>query len=197
MKAFLSYSSEDKILGKKIYRWLRNQAVSVWFDRIELGPADSLIAKIEEGITKSDYLIVLITENSKRSHWVKKEISIALKSEKDLTGPKIIAVLVDKSRIPRRLSKNIYTTSDDEDFRGIVPALFRDSYILDITMCPENLDLDQATLIESLEEYYRSRFIEVHVRIDNRDFNRKLNKIIERVSQTKLPIDLIDLVKER
>jgi predicted nucleotide-binding protein len=72
MKAFLSYSSEDKILGKKIYRWLRNQAVSVWYDRIELRPADSLIAKIEEGITNSDYLIVLITENSKRSHWVKK-----------------------------------------------------------------------------------------------------------------------------
>jgi hypothetical protein len=163
MKAFLSYSSEDKILGKKIYRWLRNQAVSVWYDRIELRPADSLIAKIEEGITNSDYLIVLITENSKRSHWVKKEISIALKSEKDLTGPKIVAVLVDKSCIPRRLSKNIYISirNDDEDFPDIVPALFRDSYILDITMCPENLDLDQATLIESLEEYYRSRFTNI------------------------------------
>jgi len=163
MKAFLSYSSEDKILGKKIYRWLRNQAVSVWYDRIELRPADSLIAKIEEGITNSDYLIVLITENSKRSHWVKKEIPIALKSEKDLTGPKNVAVLVDKSRIPRRLSKNIYISirNDDEDFPDIVPALFRDSYILDITMCPENLDLDQATLIESLEEYYRSRFTNI------------------------------------
>lgn len=64
-------------------------------------------------------------------------------------------------------------------------------------MCPENLDLDQATLIESLEEYYRSRFIEVHVRIDNRDFNRKLNKIIETIQQTNFPVDLIDLVKER
>jgi hypothetical protein len=77
-KVFLSHSSADNILAKRICRELRDQAVSVWFDRIELKPGDSLTSKIPQGIGNADALLVLVTESSKSSRWVEKEISIAL-----------------------------------------------------------------------------------------------------------------------
>ncbi len=60
MRAFLSHSSIDKPLATKIFRVLRDQAVAVWFDRLEMRPGDSLMTCIAEGIAKSDYVIVLV-----------------------------------------------------------------------------------------------------------------------------------------
>jgi len=90
MRAFLSHSSADRDLATTIYRSLRDQALPVWFDRLELQPGDSLLKKIVEGISESDYLLALVTDESKNSAWVEKEITIALTQEIHGTGPKVI-----------------------------------------------------------------------------------------------------------
>ena len=100
MRAFLSHSSADKPLAATIYRSLRDEAVAVWFDRLELRPGDSLLKKIADGISGSDYLLALVTDNSKSSAWVEKEITIALTQEINGKGPKVIPLLLKGCDIP-------------------------------------------------------------------------------------------------
>jgi hypothetical protein len=179
MRAFLSHSCADNPLAKKIYRFLRDQAVSVWFDRIELRPGDSLITKIARGLTDSDILLVLVTENSKKSPWVEKEVAIALAKEVNRTGPKVIPILLKNCEVPTILADKIWIPIDQEGsgFTEIIPAIFRDSYILDLNLRSENLGLDLSNLREDLHEYYRSDFNSIRVRIDNHNFNNKVREI--------------------
>lgn len=189
MRAFLSHSSADNDLAWKIYRWLRDQAVSVWFDRIELRPGDSLLSKIAAGITRANVLLVLVTKSSIRSPWVEKELSIALTQEVQGTGPKVIPLLVKDCEIPTILADKLYISIDKEqsEFDELIPAIFRDSYILDITLHPRNLGLDISNLRENLHEYYRSNFNSIRVRINNHDFNKKVSEIAEKTILLKSP----------
>lgn len=197
MRAFLSHSSVDKPLATKIYRNLRDQAVDVWFDRLEMRAGDSLLAKISEGIGKSEYLLVLVTENSKASAWVEKELSIALTQEINGTGPKVIPLLLRGCEIPTILADKIYV-SIDERGRGIheiFPTIFRDSYILDLRLNAEDLSCDVKTFQEELYEFTRSSFIDLHVRIDNQEFNQKVTSIVEQsAALPDLPPSVVDQI---
>ena len=197
MRAFLSHSSADNVLAKKIYRFLRDQAVSVWFDRVELRPGDSLMAKIASGITSSDILLVLVTENSKKSPWVEKELAIALTKEVNGTGPKVIPILLTSCEIPTILADKIWIPIDQEGagFAEIIPTIFRDSYILDLDLRSENLGLDLSNLKEDLHEYYRSDFNSIRVHIDNHNFNNKVKEIAERAIAIVEPAGFKDQIK--
>src|SRR5690349_908714 len=112
MRAFLSHSSADKPLATKIYRLLRDQAVSIWFDRLEMRPGDSLLKKIASGIHGADCLLVLVTDNSNRSPWVEKEVTIALTREVQNSGPIVIPLLLKGSEIPVVLADKIHIQVD-------------------------------------------------------------------------------------
>jgi len=182
MRAFLSHSSADKPLATAIYRSLRNQAVSIWFDRLELRPGDSLLKGIADGIGNSDCLLVLVTETSNQSRWVEKEVGIALTQEVEGKGPRVIPIVVNGCSVPTMLADKIYV-SVDQDGNGsqeIVPAVFRDSYILDIALTPDTLECDERGLREELYEFTRGKFETLRVRIENRNFNRKVIEIVTR-----------------
>ena len=72
MQVFISYSSVDKIIAKKISNNLKNKGISVWLDESEIRVGESIPEKIEEGINSSDVLCLLISKNSISSNWVKR-----------------------------------------------------------------------------------------------------------------------------
>jgi len=184
MQAFLSHSSDDKALATTIERLLRDEAVAVWFDRLELRPGDSLLKKIGEGISSSDFLLVLVTDNSMRSAWVEKEIEIALTQEINGKGPKVIPLLHKGCEIPAILADKYYVTIDEHanGAREIIPAIFRDSYIFDISLNAEELGYDEQKLQEELYEYTRTKYNNLRVRIDNRNFNAKVMEIVDKAT---------------
>jgi hypothetical protein len=197
MRAFLSHSSADKQLAILIYRALRDQAVDVWFDRLELRAGDSLLTKIAEGIGNAEYLLVLVTENSKVSSWVQKELSIALTQEINGTGPKVIPLLLQGCKIPTILADKLYLQIDERGggISEIFPAIFRDSYILDIRLNVDDLTCDKRTFQEELYEFTRSEFSNLHVRIDNHAFNQKITDIAEQsVALPGTPPPVVDQI---
>lgn len=102
-KAFLSYSHADREIASRIAQELRATGIDVWFDRWEILPGDSLIGKIfEEGVAKADAFIVLLSQTSVQSRWVREELDIAL--VRRIEGvTRIIPVRVDDSEIPQPL----------------------------------------------------------------------------------------------
>jgi hypothetical protein len=99
-KAFLCYSHSDREIAERIATDLRANGIEVWFDKWEILPGDSLIGKIfEEGIGGADAFIVLLSQHSVQSRWVKEELDVAL--IKRIEGvTRVIPVRVDDVQMP-------------------------------------------------------------------------------------------------
>jgi hypothetical protein len=180
MRGFLSHSSADGALARRIFNFLRDQAVSVWFDDVELRPGDSLLLKISAGIEDANFVLGLITRNSVSSAWVQKELSIAISKEMAGEGVSVIPLIVEGCEMPTMLADRFHVRipADEDEFQQIIPALFRDSFIVDI---PLNADLsvDRSLLRKHLYDYTRSKYPSVRVRILNDKFNSRARRIAD------------------
>jgi hypothetical protein len=185
MKAFLSHSSADNVLAQRIFRFLRDQPVSVWFDRVELRPGDSFVSRISSAIDDSDFLFVLVTPTAASSSWVQKEIEQALNHELAGKSITVVALSVDNSPVPAALSDKIFIpiTSGQAEFHELISAVFRDSFILDVPLAG-NLDLQRSAVRTGLYDYIRSRYSLLRARVLNDNFNNKIAHIIGRTTST-------------
>jgi len=79
---FLSHASEDKEAHVlPLARALDNFAITYWLDTVEIGWGDSIVAKLNEGLTASRYVLVFLTENFLRKGWTKRELDAAFAVE--------------------------------------------------------------------------------------------------------------------
>ena len=67
---FISYCCQDREFAQRLVRDLEDREIPVWFDEVELEPGDSIVQKIEAGIDRMDYLIVIMSPASVDSQWV-------------------------------------------------------------------------------------------------------------------------------
>jgi hypothetical protein len=95
---FLSYSSLDKDLVKKIANDLIKSGIRPWLDEIELRKSGGLNLKteIKEAIQrkKKSCMVLFLSENSIKSAWVENEIKWIQKKRK--SGVRIIPILLAK-----------------------------------------------------------------------------------------------------
>jgi hypothetical protein len=70
---FLSHSSADKMLARRLAADLRDAGVKVWFDEWEIETGDSISQRIQDGLRESDFVAVLLTRQSVEHGWVEKE----------------------------------------------------------------------------------------------------------------------------
>lgn len=96
---FLSFSTKDRETALKISDELHRESINVWLDTNELKPGDSFIDRIRDDLSASDYLIVLISKDSVRSHWIKTNTYNAM-ARRDIT---ILPVLISGSEVPSYL----------------------------------------------------------------------------------------------
>jgi predicted esterase len=58
---FLSHSSRDKDLARRIAEDLKSHSIEVWFDEWEIRVGHSISQMIERGLEKADFVAVLLT----------------------------------------------------------------------------------------------------------------------------------------
>ena len=66
---FISHSSHDKEKAIKLTRLLKSHGINYWIDHENILPGDNIMAKIRDGLDKSNVLIFLISKNSSNSPW--------------------------------------------------------------------------------------------------------------------------------
>jgi hypothetical protein len=98
-KVFISYSHKDSAVAETIYNGLRKHGLEVWLDVIALVAGQPLASQIESGLRGSDYYILLISENSNSSAWVKREIALAI-SLADKNKISVLPILLDDAPVP-------------------------------------------------------------------------------------------------
>jgi hypothetical protein len=123
-RVFVSHSSIDKVFVRRLVTELEAHNLQVWFDEHSMGVGDSIVQGISHGLMEADYFIVVLSENSVRSVWVKNELNAALMEEASKKGIVVLPVLIDNCKIPALLSDRIYADFR-KDFELGLQALLR------------------------------------------------------------------------
>ena len=79
---FLSHSWANKEFARKLYDSLIEKGVIVWFDEKQMKPGDKIIGGISKGINTYDKLILICSEASLNSWWIKEELERILEKER-------------------------------------------------------------------------------------------------------------------
>lgn len=108
MTIFISYSHEDAAKVNLLAANMVKRDAHVWVDTWELNVGDSLIQRIQEAITNSDALLVVLSKASVKSEWCKKELSAGLIRELDEKRVLVLPVLLEDCEIPLFLRDKMY-----------------------------------------------------------------------------------------
>lgn len=87
--------------------------ITVWLDKLEMKVGDSLNKKIQQGISQSAWIAVVLSPDSVASPWVEKELNSALTLELEKKDVFILPILWRDCAIPLFLRDKIYA-----DFRS-------------------------------------------------------------------------------
>lgn len=123
---FLSHNSKDKPWVRALAERLMADDVVVWLDEAEINIGDSLIDKIAEGIKEMKFVAAIISNNSVKSSWVQKEISIAM--TKEVAGRKVtvLPLVIDDCELPPSLSDKLYADfTNPDNFEASYEKLLR------------------------------------------------------------------------
>ncbi len=87
---FLSHAFEDKeAIARPLYTALVAEGLSVWFDEAVLKLGDSLRRKIDEGLAKSQYGVVILSPRFLNKQWPQRELD-GLVARETASGEKAI-----------------------------------------------------------------------------------------------------------
>lgn len=123
-KIFLSHSSNDNEFVRRLAKDLKLKGVPIWFDEWELKVGDSLNEKISEGIKESGWLAVILSKQSVKSQWVKKELNAALTKELEKRHVFVLPILIEDCEIPIFLRDKVFADFRD-NYKSGIEALLR------------------------------------------------------------------------
>ena len=97
---FLSHSSKDKSLARRIAEDLQKANIDVWLDKWKILVGDSVTQSIQRGLQEADFVAVLLTKHSVESGWVEKEWQTKVEVEATARKVAILPLKVDDCSIP-------------------------------------------------------------------------------------------------
>jgi uncharacterized protein YjbI with pentapeptide repeats len=102
---FISYSTADVRFAEQLYSDLQDEGIRCWYAPDSLMVGQDIRSRIEEAIQKHAKLVVVLSENSIRSHWVKFEVETALRQERQKSDVNLL--------LPLRIDSAVDTTTAD------------------------------------------------------------------------------------
>jgi hypothetical protein len=78
---FISYSSKDQAFAERLYADLLSKGVRCWYAPHDMRIGDEIRPRIDESIRIHEKLLLVLSESSLASTWVKKEVETAFEQE--------------------------------------------------------------------------------------------------------------------
>ena len=172
-RVFLSYSHEDENVAKIIAERLKNENVDIELPYLlEYKNYESIENYINDAISASDYLIVLLSKASIISNWINLELNMALTKELNSRDITILPVLIGDCTIPVNISKRRFIDLRSNFEKGI------DKLVNQVKLIPEIdfsiLDYYEfENLIIDLLKHLGFKDIEKEFRINDRIYDLK------------------------
>lgn len=99
-KVFISHSHEDESFAERLAGDLHRSEVDVWYDGWDLDIGHDLTVKIQEGISDSDFLAVILSPAAVKSPWVEKEWTTAFDKELQERRVVVLPILYQDCVLP-------------------------------------------------------------------------------------------------
>ncbi len=127
MRVFLSYSAADERFARQLASELSRRGCDVWDPSAEVFPGDNYADQIGQALKQSKAMVVLLSPDSVKSEWVRREIEYAL-GDRNYAG-RLFPVLVRPTEgvpwILRKLQLLRANNNPAEISKRIVSALKR------------------------------------------------------------------------
>lgn len=94
---FISYSSKDEALAKRLHDDLQSNHVRCWFAPEDLKWGERIRTGIDEAIHQHDKLLIVLSKSSVASGWVEREVKTALAKERKEKRTVLFPVRVDNA----------------------------------------------------------------------------------------------------
>jgi hypothetical protein len=91
-----------------LYDVLRRYGHKVFIDQVELAPGDELITRLENALGASQAGILVWSEASRDSDWVRKEYQTMERQATDHSNFRFVPVKLDSSKAPRFAENRIF-----------------------------------------------------------------------------------------
>lgn len=124
-QVFISYSFKDKEFAQHLATDLRKQGIKVWLADEQVKVGDRIIDTIREGISSSQWTIVLLSENSLKSDYTSKELLFALDEEHTRNRPFILPAVISDTELPIQLQDKQYADFRENYNLGLEKILAR------------------------------------------------------------------------
>jgi SAM-dependent methyltransferase len=123
---FVCHAREDSAFVEKLVEALDGRALHAWYDRREIIAGDSIVDRINQGLTNARYLLVVLSPRSVDKPWVKRELNAALMKQLSSAAVRVIPLLLEDCKIPPLLADIRYAdfrTSFDQGLSELLPAV--------------------------------------------------------------------------
>jgi hypothetical protein len=94
---FISYSSKDDTLARRLHADLQGQGVRCWFAPEDMKIGEKIRARIDEAIHMHEKLLLMLSEHALASAWVEDEVEAALEKEQLQQREVLFPVRLDDS----------------------------------------------------------------------------------------------------
>lgn len=118
-RVFICHAAEDKPTARRIARAIRGAKSDVWLDEWEIRVGDSIVQRINAGLSEATHIAVLLSAASCSKPWVQKEWSAALMLQLAQNSISVLPVRLDDSPMPPILADIRYADCRDNLRRGI------------------------------------------------------------------------------
>jgi hypothetical protein len=157
-KIFISHSSKDKKLARRLFEDMKKMGFDPWLDEAEIAVGECILTKINDGIAKSDYIVIILSKNSVNSHWVEKEWKSKYWDEISSGLVTVLPILTDDCAIPKLLQTKKYA-----DFTEGYTIGF--AHLMNALQKNQDVDQEQISCLEKMNtdnkiEYYWHRGIQ-------------------------------------
>ncbi len=126
---FVSYASEDRPMVKLLVEALKARKIDVWWDKGQITLGDRLSEKIEQGLIRSHYGLVIVSPSFVDKKWTEAELRALLSRAISRKQKVILPVLVnmdhDKFAATYPLLADIVSTRFDGDMDALVDEISR------------------------------------------------------------------------
>ncbi|SMD24594.1 toll/interleukin-1 receptor domain-containing protein [Lentzea albidocapillata] len=123
---FVSHRIADEVPAEKLAAELRAAGHDVWLDTWEIGLGDSIVAKMNDGLSCSAYVVLCYSSAGTTSPWISREWMSALARQLDGAAVKILPVQLTGGDPPAVLADLKYadlTTDWAGGLRALLAAI--------------------------------------------------------------------------
>lgn len=124
--AFISYAHEDKELAQALADALRALGCRIWIDVEKMRTGDDLVERIAEAIDSVDFLLAIVSEESVKSSWCKRELAIAFDAALKTDRVKVLPVRLGSVALPPILAGLYYVRVDPTNTEAMADKLIAD-----------------------------------------------------------------------